>query len=38
MSKRGRDDIDDDDVSAAAMELGSTLSRGLEMKIRVWKP
>jgi hypothetical protein len=34
-SKRGRDDIEADNVSIAAMELESTLSRGLEMKLRV---
>ncbi|KAG7667480.1 hypothetical protein Ndes2526B_g03485 [Nannochloris sp. 'desiccata'] len=33
-NKRGRDNIEDDDVSTAAMELGATLGRGLEMKLR----
>jgi hypothetical protein len=34
-NKRGRDDIEDDVVSTAAMELGAVLGRGLEMKLRV---
>jgi len=38
MAKRGRDDIQDDDVSTTAMELGATLGRGLEMKLRVCCP
>ena len=35
MSKRHRDDLSEDEAAMAAMELGSTLGRGLDVKLRV---
>lgn len=35
MSKRQRDDLLEDEAAQAAMELGSTLGRGLDVKLRV---
>ncbi len=35
MSKRARDELDDDSVTTAALELGSVLDRGIDVKIRV---
>ncbi len=33
--KRARDDLEEDEVRAAAMELGGTLTRGIDVKLRV---
>lgn len=35
MNKRGREDLEDDEIAAAAQELGSTLDRSIEHKLRV---
>ena len=33
--KRGREELCDDQVAAAALELGSVLERGIDVKLRV---
>lgn len=33
--KRGREELEDDEIAAAAMELGTVLERGIDVKLRV---